>query len=108
MGAILNVGKHLPADERIDGAPSVKLGGIALVVSDAVAAVLTGQKAAVDFVADAYVPIKAIGHTPGAKAMIQKARVAAYTFYSPLFADATALIANLSLRGQGNRVWDLS
>ena len=97
-GVTLRDGTHLAADEKIDGAPSVLFDGIALVLSGDGASLLTGEKAAVDFVSDAYAHCKAIGHTPGAKALIDKAGVATDAFFALLPKDASALISIMPLR----------
>ena len=100
-GVTLKDGAHLVADEKIDGAPSVLFDGVALVLSEEGALMLTGEKAAVDFVSDAFAHCKAIGHTPGSMALVDKAGVAADAFFAPLPKEVTPLIAKLPLR-----LWD--
>jgi catalase len=56
-------GKHLPADEMIAGAPLVLFDAVALVLLSDGAKALMGEKAALDFVLDAFAHCKAIGHT---------------------------------------------
>ena len=63
------------ADGQLDGTPSVLLDGIALVLTDAATKKLCGHKAAIDFVSDAFAHCKAIGHSDGAKALLDKAGV---------------------------------
>ncbi len=76
-GVILASGKHLPADEKIDGAPSVLFDAVALLMNEKEAGKLCNAKAAVDFVADAYGHLKALGHDGGAKPLLERAGVSA-------------------------------
>ena len=99
-GVNLKDGTHLAADESIDGAPSVLFDAVALVLTDAAATALSREKAAVDFVSDAFAHCKAIGHTPGAGALLDKAGVAADEAVIALPDGAGALVAMLS-----NRLW---
>ncbi|MBL8561724.1 MAG: catalase [Gemmobacter sp.] len=97
-GVMLKGGKHLPADEKLDGAPSVLFDAVALVLSEAGAMALTGEKAALDFVSDAYAHCKAIGYTAQAAPLMAKAGVEADAFTLDLPTGAEALIAFLSSR----------
>ncbi|WP_137111216.1 catalase [Rhodobacter sp. SY28-1] len=97
-GVTLKGGKHLPADEKIDGAPSVLFDAVALVLSDAGAQMLQGEKAALDFVSDAYAHCKAIGHSPGAQALLEKAGVTADKSVIALPDGVKSLVALLSSR----------
>jgi catalase len=74
-GVTLSDGVHLEADEKIDGAPSVLFDAIALVLSKAGAELLRGEKAALDFVSDAYAHCKFIGHTDASLPLMEKAGV---------------------------------
>ena len=76
-GVTLASGKHLPADEKIDGAPSVLFDAVALLMNEKEAGKLCNSKAAVDFVADAYGHLKALGHDGGAKPLLERAGVSA-------------------------------
>ncbi len=97
-GAVLSDGKRLTADEKIDGAPSVLFDAVALVLSAEGATHLLGEKAALDFVSDAYAHCKAIGHTEGAQTLMDRAGVSADGFIVALPEGAKALIALLSSR----------
>ena len=97
-GVVLADGKPLPADEKIDGAPSVLFDAVALVVSDDGAQTLLGEKAALDFVSDAFAHCKAIGHSPGAQALLDKAGVIPDSFVLALPEGAKGLVALLSSR----------
>ena len=88
----------MPADEKIDGAPSVLFDAVALVVSDDGARALLGEKAALDFVSDAFAHCKAIGHSPGAQALLDKAGVTPDSFVLALPEGAKGLVALLSSR----------
>ena len=74
-GVVLSGGKRLAADEKIDGAPSVLFDAVALVLSTAGTEMLVKESAAVDFVANAFVHLKAIGANVAAKPLLDKARV---------------------------------
>lgn len=97
-GVTLKDGTTLPADEKIDGAPSVLFDAVALVLSEAGAAALTAEKAAIDFVSDAFAHCKAIGLTPGAQALFDKAGGTADDFVIALAGKPDALVARLSTR----------
>src|SRR5690606_7488371 len=66
-GVTLSDGTALAADEKIAGAPSVLFDAVALLLGQGQALKLCTNKAAVDFVADAYGHLKAIGHDGGAQ-----------------------------------------
>jgi catalase len=97
-GVSLKGGKNLPADEMIDGAPSVLFDAVALVLSDQGAAQLAGEKAALDFVSDAYAHCKAIGHTAAAADLIEKAGAEPDDFFLELPGGAEALVGKLAAR----------
>ena len=65
----------MDADGQLAGTPSVTCDAIAIVVTKAGAAALAADPAAVQFVADAYAHLKAIGHTAAATALLDAARV---------------------------------
>lgn len=76
-GAVLAGGAKRDADAQLAGSPSVLFDAVALVLSADVATALAGEAAAVQFVMDAFGHLKAIGHSPGAKALLDKAGVVA-------------------------------
>lgn len=63
------------ADAQLAGAPSVLYDAVAVIVSEAGAASLMKESAAVQFVMDAYGHLKAIGASSGAYSLLQKAGV---------------------------------
>ena len=69
-------GSWIPADEKIDGVPSVVFDAIAVLLSDTGAQLLTDEATARDFVADAYAHCKFIGHTAAAIPLLEKAGIA--------------------------------
>lgn len=75
VGGIKVKGGTLAADGQLAGTPSVLLDAVALVLTKDAATKLCGESAAVDFVADAFVHLKAIGHTAGAQPLLDKAGV---------------------------------
>ncbi len=63
------------ADAQLAGTPSVTCDAIAIVLNEAGAAALCEDAAAVAFVADAFAHLKAIGHTPAATRLLERANV---------------------------------
>ena len=76
-GVTLKGGKKLAADGQLQGTPSVMFDAVAIVVSDEGCAMLLKEGAAVDFAKDAFGHLKAIGHSPQAKPLLEKAGVEA-------------------------------
>jgi catalase len=74
-GVKLAGGGALPGDRTIDGGSSVFFDAVALVLSDAGAAELVGESAAVNFVTDAFNHLKIIGHVAAAEPLLRKAGV---------------------------------
>ena len=68
-------GSWIDADEKIDGGPSVVFDAVAVLLSDAGAALLAEEATARDFVADAFAHCKFIAHTAAAMPLLQKAGV---------------------------------
>lgn len=75
VGGIKVKGGTLAADGQLAGTPSVLLDAIALVLTPEAARKLCGESAAVDFVSDAFVHLKAIGQSAGAQPLLDKAGV---------------------------------
>ena len=76
-GATLKGGAKREADAQLAGSPSVLFDAVALVLSEEAGKMLAGEAGAVQFVMDAFGHLKAIGHTPGARALLDKAGVVA-------------------------------
>ncbi|ANF55804.1 catalase [Brevundimonas naejangsanensis] len=76
-GAKLKDGSTLKADHQLAGAPSVLFDAVALVLSADGCEQLLTEGAAVDFAKDAFGHLKAIGHTPEAQPLLDKAGVEA-------------------------------
>ncbi len=74
-GVVLDDGTAVAAKHKIDGGPSVLFDSVAILPSSEGAALLAGDAAAKDFVADAYGHCKYIGHNAEAKALFDEARV---------------------------------
>ncbi|AGT11018.1 catalase [Paracoccus aminophilus] len=75
IGAIAVKGGTLTADAQLAGSPSVLFDAVALVLSEEAGKKLAHDSAAVGFVADAYAHLKAIGTSPGAKPLLDRAGV---------------------------------
>jgi len=76
-GAKLSDGRKQPADAQLAGCPSVMVDAVALILTEAAATKLRGESAAVQFAMDAFGHLKAIGHTPGARPLLDRAGVQA-------------------------------
>ncbi len=74
-GAKLSDGSLRKADGQLAGTPSQLFDAVALVLSTDGAAILSKDSAALDFVANAFVHLKAIGASEGAQSLLDKARV---------------------------------
>ena len=74
-GAKLADGTVLKADGQLAGTPSQTVDAIAVVLSADGCKALLKEAAAVQFVMDAFGHLKAIGHTPEAKPLLDKAGV---------------------------------
>ncbi|MCI3131920.1 catalase [Phenylobacterium aquaticum] len=100
-GVTLKSGKVLPADGQLAGSPSVLFDAVALVLSEAGCAELLGESAATDFVAHAFVHLKAIGFTAEAQPLLDKAGVAPDAAVIDLAKGADAF-----LKPAAERQWD--
>jgi catalase len=76
-GITLSDGTHVPAKQKIDGGPSVLYDAVAILVDDAGAELLAGDKTAKDFVNDAFAHCKFIGYVAAAMSLLEKAGIAA-------------------------------
>lgn len=97
-GATMKDGSTLKADHQLAGAPSVLFDAVALILSaDGCEALLT-DGAAIDFAKDAFGHLKAIGHTPEAQPLLDKAGVEADAGVVGLGKDAAEFIAPAATR----------
>ena len=92
-GAKLKGGKTLAADGQLAGSPSVLFDAVAIVLSEDGCAQLMKEGAAVDFAKDAFGHLKAIGHTPEAQPLLDKAGVEPDAGVVDLSKDAKAFLA---------------
>ncbi|PZU00625.1 MAG: catalase HPII [Brevundimonas sp.] len=92
-GAKLKDGSTLAADGQLAGSPSVLFDAVAVVLSDDGCATLMNESAAVDFVKDAFGHLKAIGHTPEAQPLLDKAGVEPDAGVIDLAKDADGFLA---------------
>jgi catalase len=105
-GVKLAGGESLPGDLRIDGGPSVFFDAVALVVSENGVAQLTGETAAVNFVADAFNHLKIIGHVPAAAPLLRKAGVEKAADEGIVALDGTNAVAGFIATAKKARVWE--
>ncbi len=75
-GVTLTDGTLIPADQKIDGGPSVLYDAVAVLASVDGAALLALDAAAKDFVTDAHAHCKVIGHLAAADELLRAAGVA--------------------------------
>ncbi|MCP3732469.1 catalase [Sphingomonas sp. MG17] len=75
-GATLSDGTKVAAKHKIDGGPSVLFDAIAVLISDAGAALLAGDAAAKDFATDAFAHCKFIGISREAQLLFERAGIA--------------------------------
>ena len=66
-------GQHSPADQKIDGGPSVLYDAVILLAAKRAAPALAAQPAVRDFIADAYAHCKYIGYTGDASSLFEAA-----------------------------------
>ncbi|WP_426024158.1 catalase [Brevundimonas sp. PWP3-1b1] len=92
-GAKLKGGKTLVADGQLAGSPSVLFDAVAIVLSEDGCVQLLKEGAAVDFAKDAFGHLKAIGHTPEAQPLLDKAGVEPDAGVIDLSKDAEAFLA---------------
>jgi catalase len=76
-GVMLKDGSTLPADAQLQGSPSAIFDAVVLLVAKEGASALLADRAAINFVSDAYAHLKAIAVTPEARAILDKADVKA-------------------------------
>lgn len=100
-GAKLKDGSTPKADHQLAGAPSVLFDAVALVLSAEGCQQLLTEGAAVDFAKDAFAHLKAIGHTPEAQPLLDKAGVEADAGVVDLSNGAGAFI-----KPAATRQWD--
>jgi catalase len=105
-GVKLAGGESLPGDLRIDGGPSVFFDAVALVVSENGVAQLTGETAAVNFVADAFNHLKIIGHVPAAAPLLRKAGVEKAADPGVVALDGSNAVAGFIAAAKKARVWE--
>jgi catalase len=72
-GVDISDGTRLPADQQIDGAPSVLYDAVAVLAAPGAASALAARPAARDFVTDAVAHCKFIGYTSGAAVLFEAA-----------------------------------
>ncbi|WP_157220891.1 catalase [Flavisphingomonas formosensis] len=97
-GAKMADGSILKADGQLAGMPSVLFDAIAVILSDEGCRSLLEEAAAVQFVMDAFVHLKAIGHSKEAQPLLDKAGVRAD--------EGVLEIGKSFLDAAGTRHWD--
>lgn len=100
-GVTLKGGKTLKADGQLAGTPSVMFDAVAIVLSEDGCTDLLKEGAAVDFAKDAFGHLKAIGFTPEAQPLLDKAGVEADAGVVDVSEDCEAW-----LQPAATRQWD--
>ncbi|MFN4295513.1 MAG: catalase [Brevundimonas sp.] len=100
-GVDLKDGSRLKVDHQLQGAPSVLFDAVALILSEAGCEMLLGEGAAIDFAKDAFGHLKAIGHTPEAQPLLDKAGVEPDDRVVALGKDGKAFV-----KAAAGRQWD--
>ena len=83
-GVTLSDRKKVPAQQKIDGGPSVLYDAVAILVSEAGAALLSKDKPAKDFINDAFAHCKFIAHSAAAAPLLKAAGVEPDAGFVPL------------------------
>ncbi|HEY5196873.1 MAG TPA: catalase [Solirubrobacteraceae bacterium] len=99
-------GSRVPADQKIDGAPSVLYDAVVVLGSADEAAKLAGEPAARDFVTDAYAHCKLVGYAPGATALFASTGLTEMMDDGFIELDTPASAGAFIERCRALRVWD--
>ena len=91
-GVVLKGGKTLKVDGQLAGTPSVMFDAVALVISDEGCARLVNDSAAIDFVHNAFIHLKAIGFTASAQPLLDRAGVVVDAGVVDVTDDGAALL----------------
>ncbi|KHJ59912.1 hypothetical protein NCPPB3923_26865 [Burkholderia glumae] len=75
VGGVPVQGGTLTAHGQLAGSPSVLVDAVALALTEDAARKLAQDAAALSFVLDAFAHLKAIGHTPGAQPLLERAGI---------------------------------
>jgi catalase len=89
-GAILSDRKKVPAQQKIDGGPSVLYDAVALLVSEKGAALLAGDAPTKDFISDAFAHCKFIAHSDASAPLLKAAGAKADGGFTPLKTERDA------------------
>ncbi len=99
-------GERHPADQKIDGGPSVLYDAVVLLVSEAGAAKLAGDPAARDFVTDAFAHCKLIGYVDAARALFDATGLSAMIDDGFVLLDSADDAPGFIERCRALRHWD--
>jgi catalase len=102
-GVTLSDGTAQAADYQLQGGPSVLFDAVVVAASEEGAAQLLNEAAAIDFVHNAFVHLKVIGHSAASQPLLDKAGVVPDAGVAALGKGAGA--AFIKAAGQG-RLWD--
>jgi catalase len=97
-GVKLSSGKMVKVDGHLAGSPSVLFDAVVLVVSESGCDALLDEAAAIDFVRDAFGHLKAIGFTPHATRLIEKAGISRDNGVIEIGKNSAAFVAAAATR----------
>jgi catalase len=107
-GVTLDDGKHLPADHKIEGGPSILFDAVAILPSEEGGVQLALQAEAVNFLRDAFAHLKVIAHLPTTAPLLAKAGMSdadADNDAGLILLDAKS-VADFIQVASGGRIWD--
>jgi catalase len=100
-------GKPIMADFRIDGGPSVFFDAVVVAPSEAGAARLENEAAAIDFIRDAYGHLKIIARVPAAERLLRKAGLAEGDMDEGMVAiEGTRGVGAFIASAKKHRIWE--
>ena len=105
VGGVTDAGGALtPADGALSASPSIFYDALVVLASEAGAADLATQAAAVDWMANGFAHLKVIAHTPEAQPLLDRANVAVDSGIVPLASRKD--IATFLTTAKKGRIWD--
>ncbi len=104
-GVTTSNGETIPAQQKVNGGPSVLYDAVAVLVSGEGASMLAREATAKDFVSDAYAHAKVIAYTSPAKMLLDKAGVTE-TDEGLIALNSPADVQRFTAACQNLRVWE--
>ncbi|WP_152664475.1 catalase [Devosia geojensis] len=105
-GVVGSDGTSIEANHNIEGGPSVLFDAVVLLASEAEAAKLAGDAAALDFVMDAFTHCKFIGYVQGAMPLLEKTNMMAMMDEGVVAIDGEDSLARFLSTCRKLRLWE--